>query len=561
MRNKTAPPTQKHQSKPLNPRDGLIAKKKKQKQSVKESCVLDNHSHRTRGHRCRLRDRVDRMPAPRHATLMPIMETKPAIIFDLYGTLLSAPPSTLHREIPRALGVSARKWLEHVRDTLLLRPFASAEELIHFTCERLAPGSDTAREARCVEIIRHEIARVELLPGVVSLLSFLKHRGFRLGLLSNLSSTYKEPIERFGLEKLFDAMFFSCDEGISKPVPEAYLETARRLGVAPREILFVGDSVPNDVDAPSALGMRTIHVGSDGPRAVGETHLVGLMDLSGEASRPMLRVGDSVQMPASRASVRSIVPVSDDEQGRYNLVYRVETDCADAPVSFVKRFLLPESAHVEEMAYRVHALVGLPTCRVSIIDAGEPLLAMTEAAGHKYDEAVDADLAWELGRHMAFAYVFSNGDIRPRNAFLSRANGRPEVTMVDLEHCFFNLAIDPSGLDDPFDPECLDAHPDLHVVKQVLTDRAMRRARRSFIQEEDIPAETYVAFKDGFRGFFGKMSAMRHDIVGFIDERIHRKPYLVLGTHSYRRAMASVDVREIGDRLTHDPDHVISRFC
>jgi hypothetical protein len=47
MRNKTAPPTQKHQSKPLNPRDGLIAKKKKQKQSVKESCVLDNHSHRT----------------------------------------------------------------------------------------------------------------------------------------------------------------------------------------------------------------------------------------------------------------------------------------------------------------------------------------------------------------------------------------------------------------------------------------------------------------------------------------------------------------------------------
>lgn len=47
MRNKTAPPTQKHQSKSLNPRDGLIAKKKKQKQSVKEGSVLDNHSHRT----------------------------------------------------------------------------------------------------------------------------------------------------------------------------------------------------------------------------------------------------------------------------------------------------------------------------------------------------------------------------------------------------------------------------------------------------------------------------------------------------------------------------------
>lgn len=492
---------------------------------------------------------------------MAIMETTPAFIFDLYGTLLTTPPSTLHREIPRALGVPARAWLEHVRETLLVRPFESTEAFVHFTCERLAPGSAPALEARCVEIITREIDRVELMPGTLSLLSFLKHRGHPLGLLSNLSSTYKEPVERFGLSGLFDTVFYSCDEGILKPNPEAYLETARRLGTDPSGILFVGDSVPNDIDAPASVGMQTIHVGSEGPGAVRETHLIGLMDLSGGRIEPMLRVGEIVEMPDGPATVRSIASVSDDEQGRYNLVYRVETDSTGAPVTYVKRFLLPESAYVEELAYRVHALVGLPTCRVSIIGTTEPLLAMTEAAGRKWDEEPDAGMAWEIGRHMAFAYVFSNGDIRPRNAFLSRENGRTEVTMVDLEHCFFNLAIDPSGLDDPFDPDCLDAEPDLHVAKQVLTDRAMRRARRSFVQEESVTAETYQALKDGFTGFLREMRARKDDIVGFIDERIHRKPYLVLGTHSYRRAMASVDAREIADRLTQDPDHVVNRFC
>ena len=48
MRRKTAnPPPPVHPPQPITPRDGLIAKKKKQKQSVKEGCVLDNHSHRT----------------------------------------------------------------------------------------------------------------------------------------------------------------------------------------------------------------------------------------------------------------------------------------------------------------------------------------------------------------------------------------------------------------------------------------------------------------------------------------------------------------------------------
>jgi len=489
------------------------------------------------------------------------MNKTKAIIFDLYGTLLSSPPPTLHREIPKVLGVRTRAWLDLVRDKLLTQPFASAEEMAHFICEELAPGADIDREARCVEIITGQLEHVAPLPGIYSLLSFLKGRGLALGLLSNLSSSYKEPLDRFEMSKLFDATYFSCDEGLRKPDARTYLETARRLDAEPGAVLFIGDSVPNDIEAPAAVGMGTILVGKDDPGALAETHLVGLRDLSGSEPAQLIEVGTEAEMPDGRAMIRAIAPVDDDEQGRYNLVYRVESDSANVPVSYVKRFLLPESAYVEELAYRVHALVGLPTCSVSIVGDREPLLAISEARGEKYDAEVDEPLAWELGRHFAFAYVFSNADIRPRNAFLSTAGEKPEVTMVDLEHCFFNLAIDPSGLEDPLDPAYLDRIADLQVAKQVLTDRAMRRARRSFVQEESIPPETYLAYQAGFREFFRHMASIKDDIVSFLDERVHRRPYLVLGTHSYRRAMASVDVREIGDRLTHDPDQVMSRFC
>lgn len=488
------------------------------------------------------------------------MNQAKAFIFDLYGTLLSSPPPTLHREIPRVLGVKAGAWLNLVRNKLLTQPFGSAEELAHFICEELAPGYDGEREARCVEIITGQLEHVETLPGTISLLSFLKRRGYRLGLLSNLSSSYKQPFEESELAKHFDEHFFSCDEGTKKPDPSAYLTTCNRLGVPPEATTFVGDSFKLDVEGPRSVGMHAIQVGEPGT-GLTETHMLGLTDLSGASPRMLLDVGSRVSIGGRQPNVKSITPVSDADQGRYNLVYRLETDDDTFPVLFAKRFLFPESAHVEELAYNIHSLIGLPTCEVSIHDDGEPLLLMSEANGTKYEDELDEAIAWEIGRHFAFAYVFSNADIRPRNAFIDLSGKMPELTMVDLEHCFFNLAIDVSDLERPLDPAYLNAQKDLPVAKKVLTDRAMRRARRSFVHEESISDEVYTSYKNGFRDCFRMMHAKRTDIVSFLEARIARAPHPIIGTHSYRRALASVDVDEIGDRLTHDPDQVMSRFC
>lgn len=74
--------------------------------------------------------------------------------------------------------------------------------------------------------------------------------GLRLACVTN------KP-ERFTRELLADFAFdvLVCGDHVTrkKPDPEAVLLACKRLGIAPREALFIGDS-QNDVDAARAAG-------------------------------------------------------------------------------------------------------------------------------------------------------------------------------------------------------------------------------------------------------------------------------------------------------------------
>ncbi|MGA7615516.1 MAG: HAD family hydrolase [Thermoanaerobaculia bacterium] len=488
-----------------------------------------------------------------------------AVVFDLYGTLLRVRSRGLHREMPRILGTSVSAWLELVRDELLTRPFATSSEFARFICDRLASNESEEPESRCVAAIDRELASVEAFEGAISLLSFLKRRGYRLGVISNLSSSYKEPLARCGMDALFDATCFSCDEGVAKPDPVIYQRMCERLEVTPGEVLFVGDSHANDVEAPAALGMKTLPIGT-GPGSLRTVSDLGWYVFGEDGSvRPLLTPDARFRFGAAELPLGDIRPVEDDEQGRYNVVYRLrslEPNETDQQV-YCKRYFLPESTWVEAFAHRMYRAAGFPGCDAVVFGEAEPLLAVSEAPGKKYDGELDPEIAWEVGRHFTFAYFFSNADIRPRNAFLSRDGSRPRITMIDLEHCFFNLAIDTSGIADPFDPKGIDALSDLpeRMGKKVLTERAMRRARRSFVMEENVSTEILHAYRRGFLDCFAEMKERKDEIVGILRERIYRKPYLVIGTHGYRRAMAGVDLDDIEQRLEHDGVTVLNSFC
>jgi HAD superfamily hydrolase (TIGR01509 family) len=478
-----------------------------------------------------------------------------AILFDLYGTLVAAGQRPFSRGLPGALGVSRAAWIALLRDGLLARAFADNQAFTEFVAGALAPDRIPAAAATCAALIDAECASVALVPGVASLLAFLKRRGIKLGLVSNLASPFKAPVETLGLAAAFDATAYSCDEGLTKPNPEIYRRTLARLGVAPEHALFVGDNLPNDVNGPAALGLRTAGVGLAGRDAtLGSAADLGLLDLSAAPLAHLLGPGDLVEVGDVRGRVRAVQPTPDGEQGRYNLLFRCAVDGADGPaVIYAKRFLLPETVHVETFAYRLQALTGLPACAAALHPGAEDLLLVTTAPGRKWAHDLCEETAYALGGHFVFALLFSNADIRPRNAFVD--GGR--VTLVDLEHCLFNLAIDIAGLAEPERPETFDRMSGDELAartkKKVLSARATSRARRSFFTDTVKGSPVDEAFHAGFIDFYRHQQARADELVDALIARVRAEPPLVIGTHSYRRALAEVDVADIRARLVMDP--------
>jgi FMN hydrolase / 5-amino-6-(5-phospho-D-ribitylamino)uracil phosphatase len=92
------------------------------------------------------------------------------------------------------------------------------------------------------------------IEGVEPLLAELKARGAEMHALSNYPHWYRLVDERLGLSRYLELSFISCETGLRKPWPEAYLRACAGLGRRPEECLFIDDREVN-CQAARALGM------------------------------------------------------------------------------------------------------------------------------------------------------------------------------------------------------------------------------------------------------------------------------------------------------------------
>jgi putative hydrolase of the HAD superfamily len=100
-------------------------------------------------------------------------------------------------------------------------------------------------------------------PAAVPVLTALKERGLRTGLLSNTHwprALHERWLADAGLLELLDARVYTSDLAHVKPHPEAFLALLREVGVEPSAAVFVGDRLRDDVSGAQALGMRTVHL-------------------------------------------------------------------------------------------------------------------------------------------------------------------------------------------------------------------------------------------------------------------------------------------------------------
>jgi putative hydrolase of the HAD superfamily len=101
-------------------------------------------------------------------------------------------------------------------------------------------------------------------PDVPELLSYLRGRGIRVGVLSNTlwpRSWHEEVFRRDGVLDLIDGAVYTSEIDWTKPHPEAFRAAMTAVGVTdPASCVFVGDRPYDDVHGAQSLGMRAVLV-------------------------------------------------------------------------------------------------------------------------------------------------------------------------------------------------------------------------------------------------------------------------------------------------------------
>jgi putative hydrolase of the HAD superfamily len=96
--------------------------------------------------------------------------------------------------------------------------------------------------------------KIKLFPHVRETLETFRKKGIKLGLLSDFPPEIK--LENLKVKDFWHTVLSSEQTGRLKPDPAPFLELARRMDTPKEQILYVGNSVPYDVEGARNAGMK-----------------------------------------------------------------------------------------------------------------------------------------------------------------------------------------------------------------------------------------------------------------------------------------------------------------
>ena len=194
-----------------------------------------------------------------------------AVIFDLYGTLVDFLPDeeyrTVHVELAGVFGIPTeefrRLWYASMldRDTGV---FGDEEGYFRFICREFGREPLPEQLERAVNL-RLALIRRNLVPraGAQETFAALEARGIRRGLISDCAPAVPRVWPETALAACIDAAIFSCAAGMRKPDPRIYRQVCDRLGVEPRQCLYVGDGGSHELTGARRAGMTPVLIRVD----------------------------------------------------------------------------------------------------------------------------------------------------------------------------------------------------------------------------------------------------------------------------------------------------------
>jgi HAD superfamily hydrolase (TIGR01509 family) len=180
-----------------------------------------------------------------------------AVIFDLDGVLVDSEHvwDEVREELARERG---GRWHDRAQADMMGMSSVEWSRYMHDVIGLAEPADEID-----AEVVRRMQARyAEELPLVEGGVEAVRRLAadLRLGLASSSNRPIIDAVlAAAGIAALFEATVSSEEVERGKPAPDVYLETAQRLGVAPRACAAVEDSA-NGIRSASAAGMRVIAI-------------------------------------------------------------------------------------------------------------------------------------------------------------------------------------------------------------------------------------------------------------------------------------------------------------
>lgn len=186
-----------------------------------------------------------------------------AVIFDMYETLITLFESPLYfgTQIAGDIGINVDTFLEVWDATEEERSIGKVtlEEVLEMIMRKHQCYSDellkkvvTKRIAAKRECFCH------LHPEIIPMLSELKKRKIKVGLISNCFSEEAMVIRESILFPYFDAAYMSYEQGVQKPDKEIYRRCMAELDVVPQECIYIGDGGSYELETAEEIGMTAL---------------------------------------------------------------------------------------------------------------------------------------------------------------------------------------------------------------------------------------------------------------------------------------------------------------
>ena len=182
-------------------------------------------------------------------------------MFDFWGTLVEngifPSPVKQARYILR-LRMTFKDFIIRFEKAVMTKPYNDLNEAFTAVCNEFQLDPQPFILEKLVGMWnKNELLGKPFLE-TIEVLEYLKKKKIKIGLISNTTPSITRVLEKFDLNKYFDATMFSYDEGLLKTDPDMFKKLIKKLKVKPDDVIMIGDSLPTDIIGSRNAGVKSI---------------------------------------------------------------------------------------------------------------------------------------------------------------------------------------------------------------------------------------------------------------------------------------------------------------